>query len=173
MVGATGGGTTRAGSSGGGGGGGGDAQYAAEAGHAQTADVATNATHATTADSATTAGNLATDSTDWEKIMRKDIAQTAAEVITFAKGLVATLKSYFRGGIEVTGTTKTDGLRVTGDADVEGDLHAFGDVEIDGSLSAGSTSVSELEVANGADVGGVLKAGKTQALQVLRISSSW
>ena len=167
MVGATGGGTTRAGSSGGGGGGGGDAQYAAEAGHAQTADVATNATHATTADTATTAGNLATGSSDWEKIMRKDIAQTAAEVITFAKGLISTLRSYFRNGITVTGSTVTDSLRVKDDADVEGNLHAFGDAEIDGSLSAGSTEVSELKVTNGADIDGVLKAGKTQALQAL------
>jgi len=166
MVGATGGGTTRAGSSGGSGGGG-NAQYAAEAGHALTADSAAEATHAVSADTATTAGNLATDSTDWAKIMRKDIAQTAAEVITFAKGLISTLRSYFRGGITVTGSTVTDSLRVKGDADVEGDLHAFGDVEIDGSLGAGSTKVSELEVANGVDIGGVLKAGKTQALQAL------
>ena len=166
MVGTTMGGSTRMSGSGGSGGGG-DAQYAAEAGHALTADTAAEATHAASADTATTAGNLATDSTDWEKIMRKDIAQTAAEVITFAKGLVSTLRSYFRSGITVTGSTVTESLRVTGDADVEGDLHAFGDVEIDGSLGAGSTSVSELEVANGVDIGGVLKAGKTQALQAL------
>lgn len=138
-------GTTRVGSSGGGGGGGGDAQYAAEAGHALTADTAaeathavsadtaTEATHAATADSAThaqTAGaadNLSPNSTDWQKIMRKDIAQTAAEVITFAKGIISTLKSYFNGGIQVTGGTSTD------------TLNASGAVEVDGVLTAGKT----------------------------------
>lgn len=142
MVGTTIGGTTRTGSSGGGGGGGGDAQYAAEAGHALTADLATNAAHATTADSATeathatsadtatrasssaSADNLATNSTDWLKIMRKDIAQTAAEVITFAKGIISTLKSYFSGGIEVTGGTTTDTLNASGNVDVDGVLTA-------------------------------------------------
>ena len=34
------------------------------------------------------------------RLLRKDIADTAREVITFAKGLIATLKSYFNGGIE-------------------------------------------------------------------------
>ena len=144
MVGTTMGGSTRMSGSGGSGGGG-DAQYAAEAGHALTADTAAEATHAVSADSATeathaasadsairaqTAGiadNLATNSTDWLKIMRKDIAQTAAEVITFAKGLVATLKSYFNGGIEVTGGTTTD------------TLNASGAVEVDGVLTAGKT----------------------------------
>ena len=99
------------GSGGSGSGGGGSADYAAEAGHAQTADTATN---------------LDANSTDWQKIMRKDIAQTAAEVITFAKGIVSTLKSYFNGGIEVTGGTKTDSLNATGNATIGGNAEVTG-----------------------------------------------
>lgn len=129
------------------GGGGGSAAYAQEAGHAleadhaTSADTATNATHATSADTATNAGyateaghassadvagELSQNSSDWQKIARKDIAQTIAEVWTFAKGIVSTLKSYFNGGIEVTGGTKTDTLQATGNATVGGTLGVTG-----------------------------------------------
>lgn len=128
------------GGSSGGGGGGGSTGYADEAGHAleadhaTTADSATEATHAATADSATnadhataadhatnadhaiTAANLDSNSTDWAKIARKDIAQTIAEVWTFAKGIVSTLKSYFHAGIEVTGGVSTDTMTASGNA---------------------------------------------------------
>ena len=66
--------------------------------------------------------------------MRKDVADTAAEVITFAKGLISTLKSYFRGGIEVTNGTKTDVLNVTGGANVGGSLGVTGGANVGGSL---------------------------------------
>ena len=143
MTGTGSGGTRYAGGSGGTGGGG-SAAYADEAGHATSADEAThatsadtatnaghattadNATHATSADSATTAGNLDANSTDWLKIARKDIEQTIAEVWTFAKGIVSTLKSYFNGGIEVTNGTKTDTLQTTGNASVGGTLGVTG-----------------------------------------------
>ncbi len=122
---------------------------------------------ADTAAKAAIAENLSVGSTDWQKILRKDVADTAAEVITFAKGIISTLKSYFRAGINVTGTTQTDGLRVANDADVEGDLHVFCDADVDGNLNAGYTKVSELKSTGAAEIGGVLKAGKTQALAAL------
>lgn len=142
------------GSSGGSGGGGGSAAYADEAGHAAEADHATNADDATNAGYATNAGhadsaddathatsaaNLDTDSTDWLKIARKDIEQTIAEVWTFAKGIVSTLRSYFNGGatiakasgdtgnaLVVTGGTQTDTLQTTENATVGGTLGVSG-----------------------------------------------
>lgn len=115
MTGTSSGGTRYAGGSGGtGGGGGGSVPYAAEAGHAQEAD------------SATTAQNLDANSTDWQKIADKTIVQTIAEVWTFAKGIISTLKSYFNGGIEVTGGTKTDSLNVTGNTAIGGTLNVTG-----------------------------------------------
>ena len=157
------GGTTVVGGGGSSGGGGGSADYAAEAGHAleadhaATADSATTAataeeaTHATSADAAavaalaTEAANLTSDSTDWNKIANKTIAQTIAEVWTFAKGIVSTLKSYFNAGIEVTGGVTTDtmtasgnvssggtlsgsALSITNDGRILGDLDVAGDV---------------------------------------------
>ena len=161
------GGTTVAGGSGSGssGGGGGSAGYAAEAGHAleadhaTSADSATEATHATSADIATTAQNLANDSTDWNKIADKTIAQSIAEVWTFAKGIISTLKSYFNGGIEVTGGVTTDsvtasgnvsangtlsggGLSITNDGRVLGNMFIWGDASVDGDADiSGDTTI--------------------------------
>ena len=139
--------------SGGSGGGGGTASYAEEAGHALEADHATNAdtaseathattadtsalaTHATTADTATnatnanhatSAANLDYNSSDWDKIARKDSVQIIAEVWTFAKGIISTLKSYFRAGIEVAGGIIADTLGLSGNATVGGTLGVTG-----------------------------------------------
>ncbi len=139
--------------SGGSGGGGGTASYAEEAGHAleadhaTSADTATEAAHATTADTsaeathatsadtatnatnanhATLAANLDANSSDWQKIARKDSTQTIAEVWTFAKGIISTLKSYFRAGIEVAGGIIADTLGISGNATVGGTLGVTG-----------------------------------------------
>lgn len=91
------------------------------------------------------AGKLSENSEDWNKILRKDIADTAREVITFAKGLIATLKSYFNGGIEVTGGTKTDTLNVTQDATVGRDLGVQRNVTIGGNTTVtGSVAAAQL-----------------------------
>ena len=190
--------------SGGSGGGGGSADYAAEAGHAleadhaTSADSATEATHAASADTATTAQNLASDSTDWNKIADKTIAQSIAEVWTFAKGIVSTLKSYFNGGIEVTGGVTTDsvtasgnvsangtlsggGLSITndgrilgnmfiwGDASVDGDADISGDATIDGTLGVtGKVTGNEAEFQTLA----VTKSAHFQKLTVDELTSN-
>ena len=128
-----GGGSGGSGSSGGSGGGGGSADHATEADHA------TNADNATLADEAK---KLTSDSTDWLKIARKDIEQSIAEVWTFVKGIASTLKSYFNGGIEVTGGTKTDTLTATGNATVGGTLGVTGNTTVGGTLGVtGNTTV--------------------------------
>lgn len=148
-------------------GGGGSADYASEAGHALTADEATHATtsdeatHATTADTsaeathatsadtatnannanhATLAANLDANSSDWQKIARKDSTQTIAEVWTFAKGIISTLKSYFRAGIEVAGGIIADTLGITGNATVGGTLG------VTGKLTGGTAELQNLTV---------------------------
>lgn len=145
----------------GGGGGGSSVEYAAQAGHAMeadhaiSADTATEATHATSADSATVAANLANDSTDWQKIARKDITQTIADVWSFAKGIVSTLRSYFNGGatitkaqgdtenaLVVTGGTQTDTMDASGNASVGGNLGVTGNTTLGGTLDVtGNTTL--------------------------------
>ena len=142
--------------SGGSGGGGGTASYAEEAGHALEAD------HAT---SATTATNLDANSTDWQKIARKDIAQSIAEVFTFAKGIVSTLVSKFKAGILI-GANDDYGINASGDAtlrDISGrgitasdDSSIGGDLEVTGNLNV----VSDLSVASDATISGKVTAAQ-------------
>ena len=117
----------------GGSGGGSETFYADEAGHAQEAD------------HATAAANLDSDSTDWQKIMRKDIEQTAAEVITFAKGIVSTLVSKFKAGIKI-GANDQYQIDANGDAtlrDISGraisastTIQATGNITSNGAMQA-------------------------------------
>ena len=109
------------GSGSGGSGGGGSSDYAAEAGHAQTAD------------------NLTNNSTDWEKIARKDIAQSIAEVFTFAKGIVSTLVSKFKAGIKI-GANDDYGIDENGDATIRDlstrNISTNGNVSVEGKITA-------------------------------------
>lgn len=86
-------GSSSSGGSGGSGGGGegGSRNYAAEAGHAREADHAASA------------AKLDSNSPDWNVIARKNVEETIAETWTFAKGLIASLMSYFNAGIQVIG----------------------------------------------------------------------
>ena len=162
------GGTTVVGGSGSGSGGsgGGSADYAAEAGHAQTAD---EATHATSADSATTATNLDANSTDWEKIARKDIAQSIAEIFTFAKGIVSTLVSKFKAGIKIGANDEyqidangnaslrdisgrkiqaSDDSSIGGDLDVVGNVGIESDLTVEGNITAAQVIAKVLKDPN-------------------------
>ena len=96
----------------------GHATTADSATHATSADTATNAGHAATADSAThatSAADVDSDSPAYQRWLRKDVADTAAEVITFAKGLVSTLVSKFRKGLTI-GASDQYGIDENGDA---------------------------------------------------------
>lgn len=129
---------------------------AAEATHATSADSATNADYATNAGTAaeathaTAAANLDTNSTDWQKILRKDIADTAAEVITFAKGIVSTLVSKFKAGIKIGANDQYE-IDANGDATLRDisarGITASGNASIGGDLSVtGSTTTKNLSV---------------------------
>jgi hypothetical protein len=139
------GGTTVVGGSGSGSGGsgGGSADYTAEAGHAQTADTATEAT------------NLASDSTDWNKILRKDVADTAAEIITFAKGIISTLVSKFKAGILI-GANDQYGINSSGNATLNNvncaEVHATSDSSIGGDMRINGNATIDSDLNVGADV---------------------
>ncbi len=107
-----------------------ESDYADTAGHATSADTALEANHAASATSssyateagtaseaahASSAANLDTNSTDWTKILRKDVADTAAEVITFAKGIISTMVSKFKAGLKI-GANDEYGIDANGDA---------------------------------------------------------
>ncbi|MCR5366525.1 MAG: hypothetical protein K6E67_10335 [Prevotella sp.] len=135
----------------------GSADYATNAGHADTADEATHAASADTADEAThatSAANLDADSTDWAKILRKDIADTATEIITFAKGLVSTLVAKFKAGIKIgandayeidaNGNATLNNIEVEGDSYVSGDETVVGDMFLQSHLSGVTASFTDV-----------------------------
>ena len=124
--------TQTGGGGGGTSGGGGTVDYAEEAGHATSADSATTAETAT---------NLDANSTDWQKIARKDIAQSIAEVFTFAKGIVSTLVSKFKAGILI-GANDDYCIDASGNATLNG-VTASGDIQGDNLTVADSASVGE------------------------------
>ena len=186
--------------------GGGSADYAVEAGHAQTADEATHATsanyatsagtaaeatHATNADNATnanyatsagsanhanSAANLDNDSTDWSKIMRKDIAQTAAEVITFSKGLISTLVAKFRAGIKIGASDQYEidangdaALRdvAARDAGFSGDVAVGGDFNVNGSTQGKNATFENLTVTKEATKAAVMAAARNSRERII------
>lgn len=133
-----------------------EAGTAAEATHATSADSATNADYATEAGTAaeathaTAAANLDANSSDWQKILRKDIADTAVEVITFAKGIVSTLVSKFKAGIKIGASDQYE-IDANGDATLRDitarGITASGNASIGGNLSVtGSTTTKNLSV---------------------------
>ena len=92
-----------------------NADNATNAGHANSADEATHATNADNATHATSAADLDQNSTVWNKVLRKDVADTASEIITFAKGIVSTLVSKFKAGLKI-GANDDYGIDANGDA---------------------------------------------------------
>lgn len=107
-----------------------EATRADEANHAKTAD---EANHAKTADEV----NL--ESKTLSHFLRKDIADTAVEVLTFLKGIVAKGVSYFKGivndgDITNSGTITTKNINVTGKA-------TFFELEIQKAKAAGGMTI--------------------------------
>ena len=103
------------------------ANTADESNHAKKADEATRADeaeHAKSADEANhakTADEVNLESETLSHFLRNDIPNTAAEVVTFLKGVIAKAVSYFKGivndgDITNSGTITTKNLNVTGKA---------------------------------------------------------
>lgn len=121
------------------------ANTANEAENAKTADKATRADeaeHAKKADEANhakTADEVNLESETLSHFLRKDIADTAVEVLTFLKGIVAKGMSYFKGifndgDITNSGTITTKNLNVTGKA-------TFFELEIQKAKAAGGMTI--------------------------------
>lgn len=88
---------------------------------AEKASLAEQAEHARKADEATRADEVSLESKTLSHFLRNDIPNTAAEVVTFLKGIVAKGVSYFKGifndgDITNSGTITTKNLNVTGKA---------------------------------------------------------
>ena len=127
------------------GGGGGSVDYAENAGHATTADEAQEAQHAVSAQT------IDQNSPLWNKFLRKDVADTAAEIITFAKGIVSTLVPKFKAGILV-GPLDQFGIDANGDTTVRDistrTISADGNVTANGNVTATVNMTAAQMIAN-------------------------
>lgn len=88
---------------------------------AEKAIIAEQAEHAKKADEATRADEVSLESKTLSHFLRNDIPNTAAEVVTFLKGVIAKTVSFFqgivnKGDITNSGTITTKNLNVTGKA---------------------------------------------------------
>ena len=101
-----------------------ESNHAKTSDEAETAKTATEADHAKSADEAShakTADDINLESKTLSHFLRKDIQDTAVDVLTFLKGIIAKAVSYFKGifndgDITNTGTITTKNLNVTGKA---------------------------------------------------------
>ncbi|WP_279054269.1 hypothetical protein [Hoylesella timonensis] len=88
---------------------------------AEKAIIAEQAEHAKKADEATRADEVSLESKTLSHFLRNDIPNTAAEVVTFLKGVISKTVSFFqgivnKGDITNSGTITTKNLNVTGKA---------------------------------------------------------
>ena len=116
------------------------AEHAKKADEATRADEAEHAKSADEANHAKTADEVNLESKTLSHFLRNDIPNTAAEVVTFLKGVIAKAVSYFKGivndgDITNTGTITTKNLNVTGKA-------TFFELEILKAKAAGGMSVN-------------------------------
>lgn len=115
------------------------AEHARKADEATRADEANHALAANEANHAKTADEVNLESETLSHFLRKDIADTAVEVLTFLKGIVAKGMSYFKGifndgDITNSGTITTKNLNVTGKA-------TFFELEIQKAKAAGGMTI--------------------------------
>ena len=115
------------------------AEHAKKADEATRADEANHALAANEANHAKTADEVNLESETLSHFLRKDIADTAVEVLTFLKGIVAKGMSYFKGifndgDITNSGTITTKNLNVTGKA-------TFFELEIQKAKAAGGMTI--------------------------------
>ena len=148
---------------------GGSASYAATAGHADTADEAGHADIADEATHAVSATDVDSDSPAYDRWLRKDQADTAAEhitftggmtsgaastfneVVTFVKKITATVSAWFKQGFTVgsseqygmnaSGALTTGTITAGGNVGVTGNVSATGNMSASGNLNAGGDAI--------------------------------
>ena len=153
------------------------AGYAESAKASETAQNAERAERAKTADEAIhakIADEVSLESKTLSHFLRNDIPNTAAEVVTFLKGIVAKAVSYFEGivnrgdisnngDIHNTGNITNNGdIHNTGDITNEGDIHNTGDITNEGAIRTKNLTVTdkatffELEILKAKAAGGII-----------------
>lgn len=122
---------------------------------AEKAIIAEQAEHAKKADEATRADEVSLESKTLTHFLRNDIPNTAAEVVTFLKGVVAKAMSFFQGIVN-----KGD-INNNGDITNTGNIHNAGDITNAGNIMTKNLTVTdkatffELEIQKAKAAGGM------------------
>lgn len=123
------------------------ASVAEQANHAQAAN---EANHAKMAD------EVSLESKTLSHFLRNDIPNTAAEVVTFLKGVIAKAVSFFQGIVN-RGDINNDGnITNTGNINNEGDINNSGNVTTKNLTVTGKATFFELEILKAIAAGGII-----------------
>lgn len=129
---------------------------------AEKASVAEQAEHAKKADEATWADEVSLESKTLTHFLRNDIPNTAAEVVTFLKGVVAKAVSYFKGIINEGDITNKGNITNEGDITNSGNMSNSGDIFNAGNINTKNLTVTgkatffELEILKAKAAGGII-----------------
>lgn len=129
---------------------------------AEKASLAEQAEHAKKADEATRADEVSLESKTLTHFLRNDIPNTAAEVVTFLKGVVAKAVSYFKGIINEGDITNKGNITNEGDITNSGNMSNSGDIFNSGNVTTRNLTVTgkatffELEILKAIAAGGII-----------------
>ncbi len=129
---------------------------------AEKAILAEQAEHAKKADEAIRADEVSLESKTLTHFLRNDIPNTAAEVVTFLKGVIAKAVSFFqgivnRGDINNDGNiTNTGNINNDGNINNEGDINNSGNVTTKNLTVTGKATFFELEILKAIAAGGII-----------------
>lgn len=123
---------------------------------AEKAILAEQAEHAKKADEATRADEVSLEAKTLTHFLRNDIPNTAAEVVTFLKGVIAKAVSYFKGIVN-DGDINNDGnITNTGNINNDGNINNSGNVTTKSLTVTGKATFFELEILKAIAAGGII-----------------
>ena len=123
---------------------------------AEKAIIAEQAEHAKKADEATRADEVSLESKTLSHFLRNDIPNTAAEVVTFLKGVIAKAVSFFQGIVNKGDINNDGNITNTGNISNEGDITNSGNVTTKNLTVTGKATFFELEILKAKAAGGII-----------------
>lgn len=122
---------------------------------AEKASLAEQAEQAKKADEATRADEVSLESKTLSHFLRNDIPSTAAEVVTFLKGIVAKAVSYFQGIVNKGDINNDGNIKNTGNINNTGDITNSGNIMTKNLTVTGKATFFELEIQKAKAAGGM------------------
>lgn len=123
---------------------------------AEKAIIAEQAEHAKKADEATRADEVSLESKTLSHFLRNDIPNTAAEVVTFLKGVIAKGVSFFQGIVNKGDINNDGNITNAGNINNGGDINNSGNVMTKNLTVTGKATFFELEILKAKAAGGII-----------------